>query len=464
MSAARHYLGIDLGTTSFKACLFDENGETIAMARRASAFSRTPEGHVELTVDAFESEIEQLLRHLAISAPCGLSAVAAIGFASQANTFACLDTSGTALTPLISWTDGRANAQTEDPLNQLTSLREVTGVPTVDGEFSVAKLRWIAAHQPAVMARTRWVGFIDALLVRWLTGDLATDSSLAALTGLADARRGAWWDEALQTLALPEVRWPAISRAGKPIGVVRPEVSERLGLPKAATVVMGCLDQCAAAIGTGTVHAGDVCETTGTVLSVICVSDAFNAGDGMLSCPTFDPNRFFHMAFSNTSANLIDGYRLLVASTCSHDVLIARGAASHSSVEIGRVEMSDRVSLAFSPEILAAAPAEIVRGILDRVNEELAMLIRRLGARPKMIRSAGGGAKSDAWLQLKADRLGIPIVATAAAEPACLGAAILAASGSGLATVDELTARWCRVRDVFEPAESTGRKAVHVRA
>ena len=464
MSAMRNYLGIDLGTTSFKAGLFDENGHTVAMERQPSAFVRSPDGHVELTVDEFESEIERLLRVVALAAPMGLSSVAAISFASQANTFACLDAGGGALTPLISWTDGRAGATVDDPLNRLANMREVTGVPAIDGEFAVAKLRWIAAHQPAVMAATRQIGFVDSLVVRWLTGELATEASLAAITGLADARHAVWWDSAVRTLLLPKVGWPAIARAGMPIGVIRSEVSDRLGLPRSVIVVAGCLDQCAAAIGTGTVRAGDVCETTGTVLSAIRVSDAFEAGEGVLTCPAFDPQRFFHMTFSSTSANLLDAYRSLVASTCSHEALIARAAASSSGVKIGRVESADQVSLMFLPDILARPEGTVVRGILDRVNEELAMLVGMLGTKPKSIRSAGGGAKSDVWLQLKADRLGVRIIATAAAEPACLGAAMLAASGAGLATIDELAARWCRVRAVFEPSASAGMEAVRVRA
>ena len=47
------------------------------------------------------------------------------------------------------------------------------------------------------------------------------------------------------------------------------------------------------------------------------------------------------------------------------------------------------------------------------------------------LRAIGGGARSDLWLQLKADITGIPVVVPRVTEAACWGAALLAALGAG---------------------------------
>ena len=47
-------------------------------------------------------------------------------------------------------------------------------------------------------------------------------------------------------------------------------------------------------------------------------------------------------------------------------------------------------------------------------------------ALPGEIRCAGGAARSDLWLQIKADVLGVATAATVCPEPTSLGAAVLA--------------------------------------
>jgi sugar (pentulose or hexulose) kinase len=76
------------------------------------------------------------------------------------------------------------------------------------------------------------------------------------------------------------------------------------------------------------------------------------------------------------------------------------------------------------------------------------------GVLPVEIRAAGGGARSDLWLQMKADLLGIPFVSLECEEPTSLGAAILAAHGIGMGSVEEIAGKWVRVRKRFTPGDA----------
>jgi xylulokinase len=58
-------------------------------------------------------------------------------------------------------------------------------------------------------------------------------------------------------------------------------------------------------------------------------------------------------------------------------------------------------------------------------------LFRRCGFPIEAVRAIGGGAKSDVWLQMMADITGLRIERPAIVESALLGAAIIAAVGSG---------------------------------
>ncbi|MDR1011358.1 MAG: hypothetical protein LBM04_09595 [Opitutaceae bacterium] len=55
--------------------------------------------------------------------------------------------------------------------------------------------------------------------------------------------------------------------------------------------------------------------------------------------------------------------------------------------------------------------------------------------------ATGGGTRSELWLQIKADALGIPVVTTTCPERACLGAAMFAAVAAGLHPDLETAAR-----------------------
>lgn len=74
------------------------------------------------------------------------------------------------------------------------------------------------------------------------------------------------------------------------------------------------------------------------------------------------------------------------------------------------------------------------------------------------VRSLGGAARSDLWLQIKADLLGLPVERPACPDAANLGAAMLAATGVGqFEHVAEAAGAWYRPERRFEPeAERLG--------
>ena len=84
------------------------------------------------------------------------------------------------------------------------------------------------------------------------------------------------------------------------------------------------------------------------------------------------------------------------------------------------------------------------------------------GLRPDTVRAIGGGARDAVWLQIKADVLGRTVEQPAVTEAAVLGAAMLAAVGSGaFASLADASARWYRPRRTFvaDPARHAAYEA-----
>ncbi len=103
----------------------------------------------------------------------------------------------------------------------------------------------------------------------------------------------------------------------------------------------------------------------------------------------------------------------------------------------------------------ATTKAEVAKAALEGLTFELRLnldLLREAGVEIAELHAVGGGARSDLWLQLKADICHVPLRVPQVTDAACLGAALLAGVGAGvypdLATAVAQTVHW---RRRFEP-------------
>jgi xylulokinase len=104
--------------------------------------------------------------------------------------------------------------------------------------------------------------------------------------------------------------------------------------------------------------------------------------------------------------------------------------------------------------------ADILKGILQGAVFDLKTctdLLPRAGLAIRRYRAAGGGSRSDAWLQLCADVLGAPFLRPRVSEAGALGAAILAGAGTGeFGSIEEGARRMVSVAGGFEPDPARG--------
>ena len=99
--------------------------------------------------------------------------------------------------------------------------------------------------------------------------------------------------------------------------------------------------------------------------------------------------------------------------------------------------------------------ADIFRAILESLTFSLyenIEFLRQHGLSVDVIRSIGGGAKNDMWLQMKADVIGMPVEKPMITEAAVLGAAMLGAAGYGdFQSLADSSEALYRKRCVFTP-------------
>lgn len=96
-----------------------------------------------------------------------------------------------------------------------------------------------------------------------------------------------------------------------------------------------------------------------------------------------------------------------------------------------------------------------VRAILESNAATLKELMEQLCGKdiPLRIVATGGGAKSDLWLQIKANMLGTEMLATNCEEPACRGAAMFAADIVGWYPVSLSLHPWISISRTYRPIQ-----------
>lgn len=448
-------IGIDLGTTNFKAAAIDSTGKMLAFATVPTPILHPSPGRWEMHPQALLEAVSTLLRTLSATVPLHTHA-AALCIASQANSFLLLDRADHPCGPCILWPDARAAGL---PLPNLPDTRHRCGIPHLDHEFTPAKLA-LCLNEQQNRKPIRFC-FIADFVAHSFTGQLRSELSVAALSAMVDVHVPEWWPQAFTASNAADLQAPPLIRSGQVIGTVRSAIAAQIGLPTSCLIVAGALDQYASMIGAGAVSDGILAESTGTALAVTGLRHAFadnlaSGYQGPLWQPASpsDPLPWARMTFSDTSASLLDRYRQRLPTPLSFEALDQLACIATTSIPVGRVR-----SLAERDETLDALPPDapigsVVRGIYQRVASELADLIQQLDLKPTEIRSCGGGARSRLWLQLKANLLHLPVNCPDCQETTVLGAAILGASSLGWGSVEQLASNWVHIRTTLHPQPS----------
>lgn len=451
------YLTFDLGTTLYKVALFDDDGRMLRVQRARPQINAPHAGRAEIDPTEFFRPLINATTMLRATTGGEWSDVAAVSFASQANSFTCFGSSSvwsSAILPLILWTDQRASSLS--PVEVPTDFRRRTGMPRFGPALGLMKFLWLRKQEPERLAHATRFLFISDYLTMALTGVHGTEAGIAGLSGALDIRTLQWWDEMLARSEIPPIDMPEVSRAGTVLGSTDEFWRIKLGLAETCRFVVGCLDQYAGAIGTGTISPGAICETTGTVLAAVRCSDHLDdhPASSVFQGPGLDERHFWQMSFSSTSANLLEWYRNSLPDNPSFEELSRlAGEARNPDLVIEPFEAGKTIEQCFRHVQREHTRGEVARAIMRRVAESLKSQVADLsgGQFPSEIRSAGGAARSDGWLQIKADTLRTKFVAMECEEPTSLGAAMLAHHGVTGESLESIAQRWVRVRKTFVP-------------
>ena len=191
----RGWLGLDVGTTSSKAVVYDDVGQQLGAARVPTAWTAAGP-HVEIDPDVLLAGALAAANE-AVAATDDDVEIAGIGLASMAETGVLIDRAGRPVVAAIAWHDPRDGAEVAALGNQIgrATFERRTGKP-LRPQCSLTKLRWLLDHEPMANAGVRWFNVAE-WVARGLGADECCELSLAARTGWFDLFRHTWDEELL---------------------------------------------------------------------------------------------------------------------------------------------------------------------------------------------------------------------------------------------------------------------------
>lgn len=259
----QHFLGVDVGTGSVRAAIFDATGARRGMGVHPIGLYRPELDFVEQSSDEIWAAAGRAIRGALSEAALAPSAIAGIGFDATCS-LVLLDAddrpvsvspSGRAEHNVIVWMDHRAMRQAEHiNAGEHAVLKYVGG--TISPEMQMPKLLWLKQHLPAAFARAaRFLDLPDFLTYRATGRDVRSlCSTVCKWTYLGQERR---WDAGfLEAIGLPELVREGFQRIGtqvRPLGECAGELmgepAHELGLAPGIPVGVSIIDAHAGGLG-----------------------------------------------------------------------------------------------------------------------------------------------------------------------------------------------------------------------
>ena len=442
--------GVDSSTQSCKVVIRD--AVTGAEVRRGSA---PHPGGTEVHPSAWWEALGQ-----AVAAAGGLEDVAAVSVAGQQHGMVCLDEEGAVVRPALLWNDTRSAQAAADLVAELgtggaagaAAWADAVGTVPV-ASLTVAKLRWLAEHEPARAKATEAVCLPHDWLTWRLTdgrdiSTLTTDRSDASGTGYYSPAVGAYRPDLLelafgQQPSVPRVLGPAeAARILEPSAGFAPADSPRMRLGAAEVnpllVAAGAGDNAAAALGLGA-RPGDVVVSIGTSGTVFACCDA----------PTADPSgavagfadatgRHLPLVCMLNAARVLDAAAALLGVSLGELSRLALSAPAGADgltlipyLEGERTpNRPDATGTLHGLRLTNSTPAHLARAYIEGMLCGLADgldALTAVGVPVQRILLVGGAARSEAVRTIAPAVLGRTVLVPRAAEYVADGAAMQAA-------------------------------------
>ena len=469
----KYILALDQGTSSSRAIVFDQQGQTKAVAQKEFTQIFPKPGWVEHNPMEIWSSQASVIAEAITSIDINGLDIAAIGITNQRETTIVWDAeTGDPVYNAIVWQDRRTSEYCDMLKAQgLTdTIRNKTGL-IIDAYFSATKIRWIlenvpGAREKAEQGKLRF-GTVDTWLIWMLTrGEVhVTDVSNASRTMVYNIHDLCWDKELLELFGIPESMMPQVKSSSEVYGHTKTTLFAH-EVPIAG--IAG--DQQAALFGQMCTEPGAVKNTYGTGCFLL-----MNSGEKPI---TSSNNLLTTIAWQiGDKVNYALEGSIFVAGSVVQWLRDGLGIIKSSSeVEELAASVEDNGGVYFVPALTGlGAPywdqyakgclygisrgttaAHIARAALEGIAFQTMDIVNAMqkdaGISLAELKVDGGASRNNLLMQFQADILGTSVIRPQVTETTALGAAYLAGLAVGYwESIDHIKSQWA-VDTAFTPS------------
>jgi len=499
------FLGIDLGSTSIKAVVYDAAGDVAARGSTPMRRFHPNAEHPEWTVwepNALWEDVAVVCRDAVkqLGEAEKIQAVAVTGMGMDGLPMA---EDGTPLYPLISWHDPRTAPQYEWWMKHIGAEKtyRIGGNP-VWAINSALRMLWLKENEPKIFADTyKWL-LIEDFINYKLCGRFATDYSMASCTMLFDQTSHCWSEELCELSEIPREILPDVLPSSTFLGEISDAAAAFTGLKKGTPVFLGGHDHICSSLPVGAFREGSVMNITGTwetigLISTVPPVHVPLGENGIMTQSNVLADRYMIWG-GNPAGEMLEWYRRSVAvspqspqtalNATLHETAEKNGTIQQSAlpdwdvlIPLAESAAAGSGGVMFLPHLdgcqcpwvnphsrgtfiglnSRTSHRELLRSVIEGLGYQILTVIRvmesSLNMRATEVVATGGAIRNRFWMQNKADMTGLRVRIPAVEEATVLGAAMLAAIGLGVyRDAEDAFARVCKSSETFEPnAERT---------
>ncbi|WP_077620719.1 xylulokinase [Bacillus sinesaloumensis] len=464
----KYVIGVDLGTSAVKILLVNQNGEVAAEVSKSYPLIIEKSGYSEQNPEEWVEKTTAGLKELVEQFDGDITDIEGISFSGQMHGLVLLDNENQVLRNAILWNDTRTTKQCEEIYETFGKERllEVTKNPALEG-FTLPKILWVKENEPEIFERSSVFMLPKDYLRYRITGAVHMEYSDAAGTLMLNVANREWSAEVLEAFSLVPEFCPPLVESHEFVGTITPEFAEVTGLSEATKVFAGGADNACGAIGSGILSEGKtLCSigTSGVVLSYEERNDLdfegkvhyFNHGEentyytmGVTLAAGYSLS-WFKDTFAKEEAfdQFLDGVNEVPAG--SNGLLFTPYIVGERTPHADSNIRGSFIGVDAAHERKHFARA-VLEGITFSLNESIE-IFRNSGKTIDTIISIGGGAKNETWLQMQADIFNAKIEKLTSEQGPGMGAAMLAAYGSGwFESLKECANSFLQTSKTYEP-------------
>ena len=440
----QYFIGLDLGTTTVKATVFDECGVEAGSAAVERILLTPKAGYCEQDALSWYTDSCKVIKEAVKDLDA--TKVKGISISSQGITTVAVDGELMPLYNAINWMDTRdckSWGELVSSVGQEYFLSSTGNRVVPDAPKGIGKIMWIRDNEPEVYKRAKYFLMPASFVTAHLTGNVVTDPTMAAGTFAFSLKENDYDLKILAAAGIDADLLAPIKKTGSFAGKLLEKAALDCGLTTDCVVAVGGQDQKIAAYGVG-LERNEIACSLGTSAALEFAVDGFSSHElpeMYKLCPYFDGALVLE-AVIKTACGSVRWLRDTVCRGCDYRAMDEEASSS----EIGANGVVFVPYLAGSPKNdknasfnnlgLHNVRGDLIRAVYEGIGFEILRLISSVDIKPERIRVYSGGSRSATLLQIIADITGVEVVAYQLNEMGSLGAAKLAVGLVGAETAE----------------------------